>query len=90
VVAGRFFAAFGKLPQAATGASAWSDTYLSVPRSFLQEYYIDLFTGQTVHAYCERDAQQLDMSDIFANVPVSMLIPLADARSGFSVYAESG
>ena len=85
VVAGRFFAAFGKLPQAATGASAWSDTYLSVPRSFLQEYYIDLFTGQTVHAYCERDAQQLDMSEVFANVPVSMLIPLADAKPGFSV-----
>jgi len=51
----------------------------------LQEYYIDLFTGQTVHAYWERDAQQLDMSEVFANVPVSMLIPLADAKPGFSV-----
>jgi (1->4)-alpha-D-glucan 1-alpha-D-glucosylmutase len=80
VAAGRFFTGFGTLPQGAAGEPVWSDTFLSVPGYLLQECYLDLFTGQTVRAYSERDAQQLRMSDIFAHMPVSVLIPLADAR----------
>jgi maltooligosyltrehalose synthase len=76
VAAGRFFSGLGMLPQGATGEPAWSDTFLSVPGNLLEEYYVDLFTGQTVRAYCERSAQQLRMSDIFAHMPVSVLIPL--------------
>jgi (1->4)-alpha-D-glucan 1-alpha-D-glucosylmutase len=79
VAAGRFFTGFGMLPQGAAGESTWSDTFLSVPPNLLQEYYVDLFTGQTVRADGERDARQLCMSEIFAHMPVSMLIPLADA-----------
>ena len=78
IAAGRFFTGFGILPQGAAGESAWSDTFLSVPPNLLQERYVDLFTGQTVYADCERDAQQLCMSEVFAHMPVSMLIPLAD------------
>ena len=78
VIAGRFFTGFGMLPQGAAGESGWCDTFLSVPPNLLQEYYVDLFTGQTVRAYCERDGQQLCMSEIFAHMPVSMLIPLVD------------
>jgi maltooligosyltrehalose synthase len=74
-----FSQAFGMLPQGAAGESAWSDTFLSVPPNLLQEYYVDLFTGQTVRADCERDAQQLSMSEIFSHMPVSILIPQADA-----------
>jgi (1->4)-alpha-D-glucan 1-alpha-D-glucosylmutase len=76
VAVGRFFTGFGMLPQGAAGDSAWSDTFLSLPPNLLQEYYVDLFTGQRVHADCARDAQQLCMSEIFAHMPVSMLIPL--------------
>ena len=79
IAAGRFFTGFGILPQGAAGESAWSDTFLSVPPNLLQERYVDLFTGQTVYADCERDAQQLCMSEVFAHMPVSMLIPLDDA-----------
>jgi len=85
VAAGRFFTGFGMLPQGAAGESAWSDTFLSVPPDLLQKCYVDLLTGQTVRAYCERDRQQLCMSEIFTHLPVSMLIPLADACPGFSV-----
>jgi (1->4)-alpha-D-glucan 1-alpha-D-glucosylmutase len=85
VAAGRFFTRFGMLPQGAAGESGWSDTFLSVPPKLLHEYYVDLFTGQTVRAYCERDGQQLCMSEIFAHMPVSMLIPLADACPGCSL-----
>jgi len=85
VAAGRFFTGFGMLPQGAAGESAWSDTFLSVPPNLLQEYYLDLFTGQTIHAYYERDGQQLCISEIFAHMPVSMLIPLADACPGCSL-----
>jgi hypothetical protein len=46
---------------------------------------VDLFTGQTVRAYCERSAQQLYMSDILAHLPVSVLIPLADVFRIFSL-----
>ena len=79
VAAGRFFTGFGMLPQGAAGESAWSDTFLSVPPNLLQEDYVDLFTGQTVRADCERDARQLCMSEIFAHMPVSILIPQPDA-----------
>jgi (1->4)-alpha-D-glucan 1-alpha-D-glucosylmutase len=79
VAAGRFFTGFGMLPQGAAGESAWLDTFLSVPPNLLQEYYVDLFTGQTVRADCERDAQQLCISEIFAHMPVSILIPQPDA-----------
>jgi (1->4)-alpha-D-glucan 1-alpha-D-glucosylmutase len=79
IAAGRFFTGFGMLPRGAAGESAWSDTFLSVPPNLLQEYYVDLFTGQTVRADCERDAQQLCVSEIFAHMPVSILIPQADA-----------
>jgi (1->4)-alpha-D-glucan 1-alpha-D-glucosylmutase len=79
VAAGRFFTGFGKLPQEAAGEAAWSDTFLSVAPNLLQEYYVDLFTGQTVRADCERDAQQLCMSEIFSQMPVSILVPQADA-----------
>jgi (1->4)-alpha-D-glucan 1-alpha-D-glucosylmutase len=78
VAAGRFFTGFGILPQGAAGEPAWSDTFLSVPPDLLQEHYMDLFTGQTIRAYCGRDAQQLAISEVFAHMPVSMLIPLAD------------
>jgi len=84
VAAGRLFTDLKMLPRGAAGEEAWSDTFLSVPPTLLREYYTDLFTGQTVRAYCERDEQQLCMSEIFAHMPVSMLIPLADACPGFS------
>jgi (1->4)-alpha-D-glucan 1-alpha-D-glucosylmutase len=82
VAAGRFFTGFGMLPRGAAGESAWSDTFLSVPGNLLQEHYVDLFTGQAVRADCERDARQLCMAEVFGHMPVSMLIPLADASSG--------
>jgi (1->4)-alpha-D-glucan 1-alpha-D-glucosylmutase len=82
VVAGRFFTGFGTLPQAVIGEPAWSDTFVSVPGSLLHEYYVDLFTGETVRPDCERDAQQFCVREIFAHIPVSMLIPLADACPG--------
>jgi (1->4)-alpha-D-glucan 1-alpha-D-glucosylmutase len=85
VAAGRFFTSFGMLPQGAARELAWSDTFLSVPGNLIQEYYVDLFTGQTVRADCERDARQLCMADIFAYMPVSMLIPQADAHAGLSL-----
>jgi (1->4)-alpha-D-glucan 1-alpha-D-glucosylmutase len=85
VAVGRFFTNFGMLPQGATGESAWSETFLSVPSNLLQEYYMDLFTGQTVRADLERDARQLCMTDIFAHLPVSMLISLADTCAGCSL-----
>ena len=84
VAAGRFFMGLSTLPQEPVGESAWSDSFLSVPGNLLQECYLDLFTGQTVRADCERDAQQLCMSEIFAYMPLSVLIPLADACPGCS------
>jgi (1->4)-alpha-D-glucan 1-alpha-D-glucosylmutase len=85
VAAGRFFTGFGMLPRGAAGESAWSDTFLSVPGNLLQEHYVDLFTGQAVRADCERDARQLCMAEVFAHMPVSMLIPRADACSELSL-----
>jgi (1->4)-alpha-D-glucan 1-alpha-D-glucosylmutase len=78
VAVGRFFTDFGKLPRGAAGESAWSDTFLSAPPNWLQESYVDLFTGQTVRADCQRDARQLSMSEIFMYMPVSLLIPRLD------------
>jgi (1->4)-alpha-D-glucan 1-alpha-D-glucosylmutase len=78
VAVGRFFTGFGKLPQEAAGETAWSDTFLSVAPDLLREQYVDLFTGQTIRADCERDARQLSMTEIFMHMPVSLLIPRPD------------
>lgn len=84
VAAGGFFMGLSTLPQEPVGESAWSDSFLSVPGNLLQGVLPGLFTGQTVRADCERDAQQLCMSEIFAYMPLSVLIRLADACPGCS------
>jgi (1->4)-alpha-D-glucan 1-alpha-D-glucosylmutase len=74
VVAGRFFTAFGALPEAAAGEMAWRDTYLSAPAGILRERYIELFTGMEIRTDLDRDRHQLYLSDIFAYMPVAILI----------------
>ncbi|MGO9057116.1 MAG: malto-oligosyltrehalose synthase [Candidatus Binataceae bacterium] len=76
VAAGRFFAEFAPLPDACTGDRTWQDTFLSVPSGLLHECYVELFTGQEIRADRDRDRRQLCMGDIFAHLPVAMLVPV--------------
>jgi (1->4)-alpha-D-glucan 1-alpha-D-glucosylmutase len=76
VAAGRFFAEFDRLPQSCVGETVWQDTFLSVPGEMLHARYVDLFTGHEVVADRDRDRRQVCMADIFAYLPVAMLVPL--------------
>ena len=58
------------------GAPVWQDTFLSVPGETLHARYVDLFTGHEVVADRDRDRRQVCMADIFAYLPVAMLVPL--------------
>jgi (1->4)-alpha-D-glucan 1-alpha-D-glucosylmutase len=74
-VAARFFMGMGDSPaQSAIGADNWAATFLSAPRGLLCEHYVDLFTGKTITADLRRDAQQLALGEIFAHLPVAMLV----------------
>jgi (1->4)-alpha-D-glucan 1-alpha-D-glucosylmutase len=74
-VAGRFFMGLGGAPaQSAVGTATWADTFLSAPLKLLRERYVELFTGRTIAADLGRDARQLAMADIFAHLPVAMLV----------------
>lgn len=75
VAAARFFMALGRLPESAIGNRTWADTFISAPENFLHGRYVDLFTGQTVHAALDRDARQLAAAEVFAHLPVAMLVP---------------
>ena len=75
VAAGRFFAGIDALPGGAAGEATWQETFLSVPGGMLHERYVDLFTGQEIRADRDRDRRQLCMADIFAHLPVAMLVP---------------
>jgi len=74
--AGRFFAEFDRLPEGCVGETVWQDTFLSVPGEMLHARYVDLFTGHEVVADRDRDRRQVCMADIFAYLPVAMLVPL--------------
>lgn len=76
VVAGRFFMGLGGPPvESAVEAATWVNTFLSAPRELLlRERYVDLFTGTTIMADLGRDARQLAVADIFAHLPVALLV----------------
>jgi (1->4)-alpha-D-glucan 1-alpha-D-glucosylmutase len=75
VAVGRFFADIEALPGGAVGEAIWGETFLSVPCDMLHECYVDLFTGLEVRADRNRSRRQLCMADIFAHMPVAMLVP---------------
>lgn len=76
VAAGRFFATMGDSPaQAAVASATWANTFLSAPGELLRERYVDLFTNRTIVPDLARDARQLAMADLFAHLPVAMLVP---------------
>ena len=75
VAAGRFFAGIEGLPRGAVGEATWGETFLSVPCDMLHERYVDFFTGLEIRADRDRNRRQLCMADIFADLPVAMLVP---------------
>lgn len=75
VAAGRFFAGVDGLPGGAAGEATWGETFLSIHGEMLHEHYLELFTGREIHADRNRNRGQLCMADIFAYLPVAMLVP---------------
>jgi (1->4)-alpha-D-glucan 1-alpha-D-glucosylmutase len=74
-VAGRFFMSLDGGPQQSpVGTATWANTFLSAPGELLRESYFDLFTGRTISPDRGRDAQQLAMADVFAHLPVALLV----------------
>jgi (1->4)-alpha-D-glucan 1-alpha-D-glucosylmutase len=74
VAAGRFFTQLGVLPQSAAGEETWRDTYLSAPAGLLGERYTDLLTGARISAALDRDRRQLYVADLFAHLPIALLV----------------
>jgi (1->4)-alpha-D-glucan 1-alpha-D-glucosylmutase len=75
VVAGRFFTGFEGLPEGAAGDAVWRHTFLAAPGDLLRERYIELFTGAAIHTASDTDGRQLHVADMFAHLPVAILVP---------------
>jgi (1->4)-alpha-D-glucan 1-alpha-D-glucosylmutase len=74
VAAGRFFAGLGGAPAQSAVGSTWAKSILFASRERLHERYVDLFTGKTIAPNPGADKAQLAMADIFAHLPVAMLV----------------
>lgn len=74
VAAGRFFMGMGGAPAQAAVGPAWKDGVLSASREIFHEGYVDLFTGKTVTPTLGPAKGQLALADIFAHLPVAMLV----------------
>jgi len=79
IAAGRFFT---KLERTAADSfpagAAWSDTRVILPPDFAPRRYVDLFTGCEIEARAQEGTaqlSQLSMDEVFARMPISMLVP---------------
>jgi (1->4)-alpha-D-glucan 1-alpha-D-glucosylmutase len=75
VVAGRFFMSLGVTGSAFPEPSAWTDTMVALPREPASKRYMDIFTGRTIESHRRSAVCQLALTEVFALMPVAMLVP---------------
>ena len=75
VVAGRFYMSLGVTGTAFPEASAWTDTIVALPPERAPKRYMDIFTGRTIESHRGSAVCQLALTEVFALMPVAMLVP---------------
>jgi maltooligosyltrehalose synthase len=55
--------------------NVWSDMALTLPHDFTSKRYVDLLTGCAIDANLHEGAQRLPMDEVFARMPIAMLMP---------------
>jgi (1->4)-alpha-D-glucan 1-alpha-D-glucosylmutase len=77
IAAGRFFINLGITADSFPASEVWSDTKLVLPADSTARRYVDLFTGREIDAHPEKSTSRLSMNDVFAQMPIAMLVPSA-------------
>ena len=79
IVAGRFFMSLGVCLDSFPDARLWSGTTLALPQNLASDCasgrYVDLFTGRTVDSRPDSATRSLALSEVFARMPLAMLVP---------------
>jgi len=76
---GRFFTALGVVSSAIPEGRAWADTTLALPPDIAVDEYVDLLTGRRVDAHHRDTERQLALTEVFALMPLVLLVPKTDA-----------
>jgi (1->4)-alpha-D-glucan 1-alpha-D-glucosylmutase len=77
IAAGRFFINLGITADSFPASEVWSDTKLVLPADSTARRYVDMFTGREIDAHPEKSTSRLSMNDVFAQMPIAMLVPSA-------------
>jgi maltooligosyltrehalose synthase len=56
-------------------SNVWSDMALTLPHDLASKRYVDLLTGCAIGPYLHEGAQRLSMDEVFARMPIAMLVP---------------
>jgi (1->4)-alpha-D-glucan 1-alpha-D-glucosylmutase len=75
ITAGRLFIDLGIAASSFPVSNVWSDMALTLPHDFESKRYVDLLTGCAIGPYLHEGAQRLSMDEIFARMPIAMLVP---------------
>jgi (1->4)-alpha-D-glucan 1-alpha-D-glucosylmutase len=75
VVAGRFFMSLGLTGRSFPEGRRWADTTVALPLELASARYVDVFTGRSIDSHRGGAARQLALSEVFAEMPVAMLVP---------------
>jgi (1->4)-alpha-D-glucan 1-alpha-D-glucosylmutase len=75
IVAGRFFIDLGVAASSFPASKVWSDMALTLPPDLASTRYVDLLTGCAIGPYLHEGTQRLSMDQVFARMPIAMLVP---------------
>ncbi|MGD0075848.1 MAG: malto-oligosyltrehalose synthase [Candidatus Binataceae bacterium] len=76
IAAGRFFMSLGVTANSFPDRDQWANTTLAMPPDFACERYTNLFTDCKVDSRLRNGARHVPMDELFAHMPVAMLVPI--------------
>ena len=75
IAAGRFFMYLGIAASSFPASKVWSEMALTLPHDLASKRYVDLLTGCAIGSYLHEGAQRFRMDEVFARMPIAMLVP---------------
>jgi hypothetical protein len=78
---GRFFTGPGVAGSVLPEGRGWADTTLALPPELAPDRYVDLFTDRSVDVHHRDKERQLALAEVFALMPLALLVPKTNARS---------
>jgi (1->4)-alpha-D-glucan 1-alpha-D-glucosylmutase len=77
IVAGRFFMSLDETLNSFPKSDTWAATSIALPPEISSGHYKDIFTGRTFHSHLNGSSQWLPISEVFAQMPIALLVPSA-------------